>query len=521
MALITIPSSPEKGTVQQYALNTTDLIALVSDSYFQNQANWSKVVVLYESAESNQLEVINFIPDGSSELFQDVQFSSFARDLFGVHSITIFDNQNGRYQIRASEIPGVASYEISFSSVPAIGARYSTTLKSVDLTVTGDGKILSPADSISAPIISWGYVETYLSTASGKYAIQFQASEATNAQTYIFTSNLSSDPTSFSDGASPGGGMLNNGKGFYLEEDDQTIRRTQDYGIIYSDAGIGWQPGDKVTLAIDMDAKRLYVAINNVWSGSMNPSAGTGGVDITDLLSEPRLYFAAGVNTGAVSIIPVEDLPSGYFQVGEALQPSNVFSSLLASSDITVSNDGLTIERTSVDTGFSYISALTDRSFDLTSTEKIYFEIQVNRSGLTTNEAMGIVFQTGVPTQFGSNSSPLPGYFGIQGPRAYIQNQGIYKQNETQLTGDYLEQFSVFWGNGFIGIAVDIAARTFFFVNASLEPESPGFTSSQFSFADIIGSATRFYLAVGAATPLDSFTKVTSSNKVPAGYTLV
>ncbi len=119
MALLTIPASPEKGTLQEYSLNVTDLLALISDSYFQDQTNWSKVVVMYQSSESNQLELINFIPDGvSTELSQDIQFSSFARNLFEVHSITVFDQQNGRYIIRASEIPSVASYNVEFTVSP-------------------------------------------------------------------------------------------------------------------------------------------------------------------------------------------------------------------------------------------------------------------------------------------------------------------------------------------------------------------------------------------------------------------
>jgi hypothetical protein len=127
MALLTIPTTPEKGTSQSYTLNVTDLIALVSDAYFQDQANWSKVVVLYQSAESNQLELINFIPDGvSTSILSVAQFSTFARNVFDVNSITIFDNQNGRYIIKAIDIPDVANYAIDFSPSPYIQFTYET-----------------------------------------------------------------------------------------------------------------------------------------------------------------------------------------------------------------------------------------------------------------------------------------------------------------------------------------------------------------------------------------------------------
>ena len=117
MALLTLPSTPYKGESQNYTLNVTDLIALVTEAYFQDQLNWSKVVVLYQSAVSNQLELINFIPDGvSTSITSSAEFSIFARNTFDVHSITIFDKQNGRYILKASQIPNVINYMIFFPS---------------------------------------------------------------------------------------------------------------------------------------------------------------------------------------------------------------------------------------------------------------------------------------------------------------------------------------------------------------------------------------------------------------------
>lgn len=176
MALLTIPAFPEKGTLQEYSLNVTDLIALIADSYFQDQANWSKVVVLYQSSESNQLEVINFIPDGSTELFQDIQFSSFARDLFGIHSITIFDFQNGRYQIRASEIPDVSSYTVVFTTASINGSSLYG-VSSANLSGQNSALSFNNADS-NELIISSVYksafgtaanFETMINLSTGKY----------------------------------------------------------------------------------------------------------------------------------------------------------------------------------------------------------------------------------------------------------------------------------------------------------------------------------------------------------------
>lgn len=115
MALITIPASPERGSLQSYSLDQSDLIALVSDSYFQDKANWQKVVLTYVSSVSNQLSIISFTP---SEIIDEVSamgfFSAEARDAFQVSNISIYDKQNGRYRIERADIPSVGNYDVAF-----------------------------------------------------------------------------------------------------------------------------------------------------------------------------------------------------------------------------------------------------------------------------------------------------------------------------------------------------------------------------------------------------------------------
>jgi hypothetical protein len=120
MVLITIPTTPEKGVLQAYTLNVTDLIALISDPYFQQQSNWSKVVALYQSSVSNQIEAITFIPDGvSTTLSVDAEFSLNARNVFDLNSIMIIDDQNGRNITYAASIPDVANYTIDLTPAPS------------------------------------------------------------------------------------------------------------------------------------------------------------------------------------------------------------------------------------------------------------------------------------------------------------------------------------------------------------------------------------------------------------------
>lgn len=115
MALLTLPSVPEKDTFQTYELNQADLISLIGEAYYQDKANWQKVVLTYVSSVSNQLSIITFTPD---ELQDTVSaqgyFAPQARDNFIVGNISIYDKQNGRFRLEASEIPNVSSYDINF-----------------------------------------------------------------------------------------------------------------------------------------------------------------------------------------------------------------------------------------------------------------------------------------------------------------------------------------------------------------------------------------------------------------------
>lgn len=118
MALITIPVTPEKAVEQEYALSTTELFALVSDSYFTDQANLRLIEVVYKSSISNQIELITFIPSGAASLTSNAEFSLEARNIFDLVSVVLIDKQNGRYVVSASEIPSVASYQIDFTPAP-------------------------------------------------------------------------------------------------------------------------------------------------------------------------------------------------------------------------------------------------------------------------------------------------------------------------------------------------------------------------------------------------------------------
>jgi len=140
MSLLTIPPVPTKGSFQNYGLNQADLIALVSQTYFQDKANWKKVILTYVSSVSNQISLITFSPD---ELINEVIapgfFSDEARASFLVQNISIYDKQNGRFRLERSQIPNVENYDLLFTSGEAgstflgLSSSFLNTALSIDV----------------------------------------------------------------------------------------------------------------------------------------------------------------------------------------------------------------------------------------------------------------------------------------------------------------------------------------------------------------------------------------------------
>jgi hypothetical protein len=114
MAIIT-KSTVAKGQANEFDLSKSDLALVskvVNDSYFSDQANWSKVVLQYESAEGKQQEVVTFdatqtAPKGTFEV------SEKARDSWEIKSILIMDFDGGYLKINRGELT-VEEFDISF-----------------------------------------------------------------------------------------------------------------------------------------------------------------------------------------------------------------------------------------------------------------------------------------------------------------------------------------------------------------------------------------------------------------------
>lgn len=124
MSIITKPSTIYKNANANFVLNKADLAQhplVSSDLYFSDTQNWKWVKLLY-SSEGNQFSVVEFITNVSVPI-GIFRVSGYARDVFSVDKIIIFDFDGGSLEIPRSQL--VASeFDIDFS----VPVNYFTSL---------------------------------------------------------------------------------------------------------------------------------------------------------------------------------------------------------------------------------------------------------------------------------------------------------------------------------------------------------------------------------------------------------
>ena len=79
--------------------------------------------------------------------------------------------------------------------------------------------------------------------------------------------------------------------------------------------GATWTTGDIISIALDCDNSKLYFSKNGVFQGSGNPTAGTGGIAITDVttLSTGNYFFGFGDNAGSGTATWSYNFGNGFF----------------------------------------------------------------------------------------------------------------------------------------------------------------------------------------------------------------
>jgi len=177
--LLTIPVTPLRNEPQPYTLDVSDLIDLVNSAYYEDQANWRKVIVAYKSIDGNQLNLISYIPDGSDTLTTDGFFAPECFTRFEIQNISIIDKQNGTYIINSSEIPNVSNYNIVFiTGGDGFVSLYGTSDNK--LAVSGDGSKFIYAQNGT----------THIGAISYAYGVMNEVSSEMDSQLSAFINNI-------------------------------------------------------------------------------------------------------------------------------------------------------------------------------------------------------------------------------------------------------------------------------------------------------------------------------------------
>lgn len=117
MAILTKPTI-SKGQANEFDLSKSDLAAVskvVNDSYFSDQANWSKVAMEYESDTGEQIEMLIF--DASQESPKaNFEVSEKAKDNWQVKSVIIMDFDGGYLKLGRGDLT-VENFDIALGSV--------------------------------------------------------------------------------------------------------------------------------------------------------------------------------------------------------------------------------------------------------------------------------------------------------------------------------------------------------------------------------------------------------------------
>jgi hypothetical protein len=328
MALITKPTTPEKGEFQNYGLNQSDLISLISDVYFQDRTNWQKVILTYVSTVSNQLSIISFTP---SEVDNEITalgfFATEARDIFQLSNISIYDKQNGRLRFERSQIPSASSYDVDFSPPPIdVVYPFSATLKSdqsilsnINYTATstdtgGYASMVYP--EVSTDLVEGKFYKEFTVNSTGPYvwSTQYYGIRFFNNQPSYFTPYGGSAPLNLPDNEFQV--YMQRGVTLYAQES-----LNAPFSQLYGTQEI--VSGDVIGICIDADDpdKGMYFSINGVFLNSANPATGAGKVNVKSIFpglpdSYRAFFFFQNMALNQISINeePLY-LPSGYRKI--------------------------------------------------------------------------------------------------------------------------------------------------------------------------------------------------------------
>jgi hypothetical protein len=114
MPILLNKDSVSKGSPASFTLDRSALVPLVSDSFFQDTSNWSKIILFYKSDTGGQKSKVIFDATQASPA-ANFLISEKARDIFEINSIIIYDFDKGYYEIPRASLPP-AEFDVVIAS---------------------------------------------------------------------------------------------------------------------------------------------------------------------------------------------------------------------------------------------------------------------------------------------------------------------------------------------------------------------------------------------------------------------
>ena len=338
---------------------------LITNRVFRDTSSWYNIQVVYNSTEGTASNRLKFYVNGSQEtsfstatypsLNETVQINGPDPTGIGKQPQSTSNNFDGS-MAHVHFIDGTAYPASTFGETNAASGIW-TPLASPSVTYGNNGFFLKFASSGALGTDSSGNSNTFTVNGSGTQTQDAPSNVfcTMNAlDNYYFGGTFSNGNTtvlSTSSGYPYCTSTFGVGKGkYYIEGKYVASSDGNDYsrfGIGYKPAtsttdGLGdetgeaiyrpdgamkvngsetsswgatWATGDIISIALDCDNSKLYFSKNGVFQGGGNPTAGTGGIAITDVttLSTGNYFFGFGDNSGSGSATWSYNFGNGYF----------------------------------------------------------------------------------------------------------------------------------------------------------------------------------------------------------------
>jgi len=317
MAIITKPTI-SKGQANEFDLSKSDLAAVskvVNDSYFSDQANWSKVAMEYESDTGEQIEMLIF--DASQESPKaNFEVSEKAKDNWQVKSVIIMDFDGGYLKLGRGDLT-VEEFDIALGDVGGdITMLFSNSLHHPNVTIS--------SDQLTATFSNYGHaLSDNTEVFSGqKFYAEFVIDEnviiATVGFSFYDTIPDVNDGNRYTSNVKLSVSLGQNGDLIYGNKSSNTF--------VSSNFRWSFNAGDTVGIAIDTATQEIYVRRNGSWLSyysNTNPSDPENGIDgrsyagYGNAENGDTVYLDVFAREGSVTLVSdPADIPTGYKLLG-------------------------------------------------------------------------------------------------------------------------------------------------------------------------------------------------------------